>query len=563
MSRRLVLAIGLLCAAALLAASVERRDAEARLARMSADATRERARTIRTLLAGVAERPAAFIATNGAWDELAGDVEAGRPGLASESLASSWDRHAIRGLFVYRRDGSLLETVRPNPALRGWHPGRVLEIRGSVGPGLPARRFFARTPAGLARVFVTTVARSADEARKGRVYGYLVAMRYWKDADLRDLARMTGTRVSIVTKEARQARATALTPDRFAWFEPLTDARGRTFAYRAFEANSPELAQYGIAMLRGQALVVLLVVGLLAVLGVLLGYTVGRPLRLMRAAVESGSTDRLGRLLEDPTEIGDQARLIESWFLLKGELTNTNEWLEHQVRERTRELNEAYLGTIRSLVTALEFRDQETKGHCERVTGMAETIARRLRLSEIEIDDLKRGALLHDIGKIAIPDVVLLKPGKLTEPERAMMETHASIGYEMLRDIRFLERSLDVCRSHHEKWDGTGYPEGLAGEDIPLAARIFAVADVWDALSTTRPYRTAWPPERVRAHIPRTVREPLRPHRRRRLRAAPDGGLPDGVGRGAGGGVARRKEEGGRREQGAGSRTNTILNPAT
>ncbi|RYG87512.1 HD domain-containing protein [bacterium] len=164
-------------------------------------------------------------------------------------------------------------------------------------------------------------------------------------------------------------------------------------------------------------------------------------------------------------------------------------------------MNDAYTSTIRSLVTALEYRDQETKGHCERVTEMATTLGRALNLSEIEIDDLRRGALLHDIGKIAVPDTILLKPGALTPEERKMMETHAEIGYEMLREIRFLERALDIPRFHHEKWDGTGYPHGVEGNDIPLAARIFSLVDVWDALSSTRPYRKAWPPEQVKEHI--------------------------------------------------------------
>jgi len=132
---------------------------------------------------------------------------------------------------------------------------------------------------------------------------------------------------------------------------------------------------------------------------------------------------------------------------------------------------------------------------------MAEIIARELGFVETEISNLRRGALLHDIGQIAIPDGILLKPGALSPLEWQVRETHAEIGFTMLADIRFLEPALDVLRYHHEKWDGTGYPLGTRGEDIPLPARIFALVDVWDALSSQHPYRRAWPPEQVRAHI--------------------------------------------------------------
>ena len=197
--------------------------------------------------------------------------------------------------------------------------------------------------------------------------------------------------------------------------------------------------------------------------------------------------------------------MIDSWFLLRNELLHTNEWLEREVRAQTHELEEAYTSTISALVSALEYRDQDTKGHCERVTLMAEIIARELGFVETEISNLRRGALLHDIGQIAIPDGILLKPGALSPLEWQVRETHAEIGFTMLADIRFLEPALDVLRYHHEKWAGTGYPLGTRGEDIPLPARIFALVDVWDALSSQHPYRRAWPPEQVRAHILKLV----------------------------------------------------------
>jgi HD-GYP domain-containing protein (c-di-GMP phosphodiesterase class II) len=114
---------------------------------------------------------------------------------------------------------------------------------------------------------------------------------------------------------------------------------------------------------------------------------------------------------------------------------------------------------------------------------------------------IRRGALLHDIGKMGIPDSILLKPGRLTEDERAAMERHTEYAYDLLSDIEYLKPAMDIPYCHHEKWDGTGYPRGLKGEEIPLAARIFSIIDVWDALSSDRPYRPAWPREKVMEYI--------------------------------------------------------------
>lgn len=149
----------------------------------------------------------------------------------------------------------------------------------------------------------------------------------------------------------------------------------------------------------------------------------------------------------------------------------------------------------------MDSRDHETEGHTKRVSEMAQALGERAGLDADELRNLKFGALLHDIGKIGIPDSILLKPGKLTEGEFEVMRTHTTLGYEMLKDIPFLEDAVDVVLYHHERWDGAGYPFGLQGEEIPFAARLFAIADVWDALRSDRPYREAWSEERVRAYI--------------------------------------------------------------
>jgi len=165
------------------------------------------------------------------------------------------------------------------------------------------------------------------------------------------------------------------------------------------------------------------------------------------------------------------------------------------------ELAVAYDTTLEGWSRALDLRDRETEGHSERVTDVTLRLARALGLDEAELAHVRRGALLHDIGKMGIPDSVLLKPDKLTPEEWEIMRRHPAYAYELLSPIAYLRPALDIPYCHHEKWDGTGYPRGLKGDQIPLAARIFAVVDVWDALCSDRPYRPAWPKDKVRAHI--------------------------------------------------------------
>ena len=181
------------------------------------------------------------------------------------------------------------------------------------------------------------------------------------------------------------------------------------------------------------------------------------------------------------------------------QLTNT---LETRVQERTQQVRQTFEGGLLALGVALETRDLETSGHTERVVRLARALGRALSLPERDLEALGQGAYLHDLGKLAIPDAILLKPGKLTREEFALIKTHAARGHDIVQRLPNLAPgAADVVLHHHERWDGGGYPSGLSGSDIPLLARLFAVCDVYDALISERPYKRAWTHEAAMAEI--------------------------------------------------------------
>jgi len=221
-------------------------------------------------------------------------------------------------------------------------------------------------------------------------------------------------------------------------------------------------------------------------------------------ALASGANDFLSKPL-DATEVVLRIKNLLRTGWLQAELRRHNETLEAKVRERTQQLAEAQLEILDRLALAAEYRDDDTGQHTKRVGKLAAIIARGLGQSEDQVEVLRLAATLHDVGKIGVPDRVLLKPDKLTGEEFEIIKSHTNIGAEILGKSKFsiLQVAREIAVSHHERWDGTGYPLGLKGEHIPLSGRIVAIADVFDALTHDRPYKKAWPLEKAVAEMKR------------------------------------------------------------
>lgn len=211
---------------------------------------------------------------------------------------------------------------------------------------------------------------------------------------------------------------------------------------------------------------------------------------------------RLGQLGQRLIQKRNDVRLMQealsrAYAELERLSTSHRKTAEAALQMAHSELQDAYDRTMEGWVRALDLRDHETEGHTLRVVEVTLRLARAMGIKEPEITHIRRGALLHDIGKMGVPDSILHKGEDLSEAEWLLMKKHPAYAFEMLFPIPYLYPALDIPYCHHEKWDGTGYPRGLKGEQIPLAARIFAVVDVWDALRSNRPYRPGWPDEKV------------------------------------------------------------------
>jgi len=217
-----------------------------------------------------------------------------------------------------------------------------------------------------------------------------------------------------------------------------------------------------------------------------------------RRALASGAKDFLLKPFDATEVVLRIENLLETRSLYR-KVRQQNTQLEVHVAERTRQLEQAQLEILQRLAAAAEFRDDETGEHTQRVGDLAARLAMEMGLPVERIDLIRRAAPLHDVGKIGVPDSVLRKAGRLTHQERRIMQTHVTIGASMLSggQSALVRTAEQIARSHHERWDGAGYPDGIARERIPLESRLVAVADYFDALTHNRPYRPAWPVERT------------------------------------------------------------------
>jgi putative two-component system response regulator len=222
-----------------------------------------------------------------------------------------------------------------------------------------------------------------------------------------------------------------------------------------------------------------------------------------REALSRGAKDFLNKPFHSDEVLLRIGTLLETRFLYL-QIQSQNQILEAKVRDRTRELEAAQIEIIERLARAAEFRDDNTGQHTERVGQMSALLARQIGLSDTQVSLIRRAAPLHDVGKIGIPDSILMKLGKLTAEEFELVKTHTTIGARILSGSRFtiLRLAEEIAYNHHERWDGSGYV-GTRGSDIPLAGRIVAVADVFDALTQKRPYKAAWPVAEAIAEIDR------------------------------------------------------------
>jgi putative two-component system response regulator len=220
------------------------------------------------------------------------------------------------------------------------------------------------------------------------------------------------------------------------------------------------------------------------------------------AALEAGATDFLDKPI-DPAEVKARIRTVTQLHDALAKLNDQTAWLDAEVRKATAAFATREEEIIVRLSQAAEFRDGESSMHIVRMAKYCLLIGEALGLDDQACRTLYLAAPMHDIGKIAIGDAILLKPGKLSPEERAVMEQHTACGYRLLADGHsdLIRAAADIAWCHHERWDGSGYPRGLAGEQIPLFARIAAVADVFDALTSERPYKQAWPPTQAAEHI--------------------------------------------------------------
>lgn len=439
-----------------------------------------------------------FVSDTSIHDELFATGEEVKADIGHSQNIS--ERSGTHGYWVYSSDLKTLSAWRDSGLSElTAEPLDIKDIPRVFNESNVTRRFFRVINSRVLEIAGQKVELKGEESLEHQS-GYLIAVREWNRDRLDSIGSALQCLVTVTTKPKKGFEVNEANGFH-TYYIPLHGEDGTPVGSVEFAwSNSAigsmiETTQFSTMAF---GLVSVLPAGLLIAA---LVFWVVRPLRNLVGALEEGKLELVQPMSFQQDELGLLARLVIAHHEQNEEIHQLNEELEHRVRERTEELQEAYDATILGWSRAMDSRDEETAGHTQRVAEMAMHIGRAMKLSEPELDDLYKGALLHDIGKIGVPDSVLLKAGPLTDSERKVIEGHTTLAYKMLQPIKFLQRALYVPWCHHERWDGNGYPRKLAGDQIPFLARVFAVADVWDALRSDRPYRKAWSEQETREYI--------------------------------------------------------------
>jgi HD-GYP domain-containing protein (c-di-GMP phosphodiesterase class II)/sensor domain CHASE-containing protein len=438
------------------------------------------------------------------WDDMVTFVKKPTRTWAANNLDTALGTYDVDILWVFDPSMHQVYSTSGDHTVNLKTAPLTLASRRFITSSGPFYHFFVKTKNGLMEVYGGSIHASDDVAHTGPAKGYLFVGRIWDTEYLNEIRGITASRI---TKIVYGPSSIHLPKPRTEYDTTCNGWNGEKVATLVLVGDDSATTLLERSINRFLFMIAVFSVLLVAAISNCLYAWVTRPLSHLSKAMREQSVAAASELLTDRAEIGGLAHLMTDFFNQKAELKIANELLEVRVAERTAEISEsnkklmaAYDATIDGWSRALDLRDHETEGHSRRVTAMTLMLGRSFGLNEAELLNVERGAMLHDIGKMAIPDSILLKPGPLSDEEWTVMRRHPQFALEMLQSISFLENSLDIPYCHHEKWDGTGYPHGLREEEIPFAARMFAIADVWDALSSDRPYRPAWPISKVREH---------------------------------------------------------------
>ncbi len=485
---RIILLLSVLMAAFWGGIGLQSRLEEQKIARFATLQHTEKRELIQRLLTLKSVTLEATASDYSVWDDLVNYLHIPHRKWAASNLDTALTSVHLQAIWCY--DLSLRQRYKGFDPAYSHLPQNVLtpDRARRLFANQTSARFFLPYRDTVIEIRGSTVHASKDTQRKGKRFGYFLVGKVWDVGLLKELSDLAQCRLLI--KSLRDGQIWKERSSNDAEFEmsvPFADAQNRTHSELIAQSDLPAIVVLRESSRTLQKQFLLFAVSVLLFLAGCLLNWINVPLKLLTVALKRQSTQPLEHIVSQRTEFGEMARLIADSFTQKAERAT----LLQQIQATNAEVTDAYDATIEGWSRALDLRDEETEGHSRRVTEWSVRLAGQMGIGGETLVYLRRGALLHDVGKLGIPDAILLKPGKLTPEEWCIMRMHPTYAYEWLSAIAYLKPSLDIPYCHHEKWDGSGYPQGLKGEEIPFAARIFAIVDVWDALTSDRPYREA------------------------------------------------------------------------